>query len=185
MAGGFTWYPGYYPSNLDTNVHGGDFYQISDSNIMVFQSDSRYRVRVKVLPERFITSTDNGSDVCFDRQQGSQFNVVYGKVSFSIAIRNIYKNGSTYSVGPRYASKNSGNVNANAYSPIFDWSAGQFPTRDPAGGTLVGHTFEIYNVMSDAYCKSGNTSYCPMANHVVTRCWNLQPELATDVTENF
>jgi len=207
MAGGPNydfWYPGFYPGDYSSSLHGGDFYQISSGNSFVFKSDARFRARVVVKAEPGISSTDNGKPVCYKRSTGlsqsSQTNP-YTKLSFSVSLRNIiYSNGS-YSLGNRYATKEvepNGAIGVNFVSPIFDWSSGQFPGREPATGNdnsangplvngIVGHVVELHNVKSNAYCiqPPGYPAYCPTSTHASTRCWKAELQLSTDSTQDF
>lgn len=208
MAGGAnynSWYPGYYPSGYNSSQHSGDFYQISSGNVFVFQSDSRFRARVVVKAEPGISSTDNSKPVCFQRQTGasqsSQTNP-YTKLSFSASLRNVIYTNGTYSIeNRRYATKEvepTGAIGVGFVSPIFDWSSGQFPGREPANGNdvaangplvngIVGHVVEIHDVKSNAYCiqPPGYPAYCPTSTHTPTRCWKVELQLSTDSTMNF
>jgi hypothetical protein len=190
------WYPGFYPSDYSSSTHGGDFLQISSGNINVFKSDFRFKARVKVLSEPPITG---GVQTCFLRTSGSNNSTTfpYTKLRLEVAIRDILFNAgtNTYSIGSRYASKNLDSVSVNSYSSVLDWSKNQFPTRSPATGNdnvsagalmsgIVGHVVEVHNVMSDTeHVQNGGTTV--FKYHPNTRCWKLELELATDLTQDF
>lgn len=190
------WYPGFYPSGYSSSTHGGDFLQISSGNINVFKSDFRFKARVKVLSEPPITG---GVQTCFLRTSGSNNSTTfpYTKLRLEVAIRDILFNAgtNTYSIGSRYASKNLDSVSVNSYSSVLDWSKNQFPTRSPATGNdnvsagplmsgIVGHVVEVHNVMSDTeHVQNGGTTV--FKYHPNTRCWKLELELATDLTQDF
>ncbi len=190
------WYPGFYPSGYSSSVHGGDFLQISSGNINVFKSDFRFKARVKVLSEPPITG---GVQTCFLRTSGSNNSTTYpySKLRLEVAIRDVVFNASnnSYTIGSRYASKNLDSVSVNSYSAVLDWSKNQFPTRTPATGNdnssagplqsgIVGHVVEVHNVMSDTeHLQNGGTTV--FKYHPNTRCWKLELELATDLTQDI
>lgn len=193
MAGGQTWSIGYVPSNLDTNPSStnyamGDFISLNANTVPFFASDSRYRVKVKVLPATLIYSTTK-KQMCYGRLfPASQDNCnggpcAYTKLSYSIGIRDITLSGGTYSLGGIYAVKTISQQAVDAYSPVFDWSAGQFPGRN-TGGNIVGHAIAVFNVSSDTQCLA-SSAYCPVSSHPTKSCWDMQVELATDSTQDF
>lgn len=191
------WYPGFYPSGYSSSIHGGDFLQISSGNINVFKSDFRFKARVKVLPEPPITG---GVQTCFLRTSGSNNSTTYpySKLRLEVAIRDVIYNVSTnsYSIGNRYASKYLDSVAVNTYSSVLDWSKNQFPTRQPATGNdntnagplqsgIVGHVVEVHNVMSDTEKVQYPSNTTEFKYHPNTRCWKLELELATDLTQDI
>ncbi len=190
------WFPGFYPSDYSSSIHGGDFLQISSGNINVFKSDFRFKARVKVLSEPPVTG---GVQSCFLRTSGSNNSTTfpYSKLKLEVAIRDVIFNASnsSYTIGSRYASKNLDSVSVNTFSSVLDWSKNQFPTRTPATGNdnssagplqsgIVGHVLEVHNIMSDTeHLQNGGTTV--FKYHPNTRCWKLELELATDLTQDI
>jgi len=191
------WYPGYYPSDYSSSIHEGDFYQLSLQNSTVFKSDFRYKARVRALSEPPVGGVANAPVKCYKRSSGGGDSSVYpySKLKLQVALRDVIYNNGVYSVGGRYASKNV-EVNVGSVSAVLDWSKNQFPTRSPATGNdnpnsgpvqngIIGHVVEVYNVLSDSWCQQQPASYCPFFDHPSNRCWNVELELATDLTQDF
>lgn len=176
------WYPGFYPGDYSSSVHGGDFYQLSSQNIAVFQSDNRFKARVKVLSEPVVGGVANAPKRCYNRTSGGgdSSTFPYTKLKMEVGIRNVYSN---YTVGNAYGHK-SVEVGVNNYSNVLDWGSNQFFGRE-SGANIIGHVVEIRNVYSDAWCRQSPDWYCPFFDHPSNRCWNVELELATDLTQDF
>jgi hypothetical protein len=185
-AGGQTWLLGSIPSDYDAIQHDGDFIAVSPSNIAFFDSDARYKVKVKVNPQPLITDTTN-RDLCHKRTRpASQDNCnnqpcAYSKVTYSVAVHDVYNNGGSYSIGGAYSVKQISNQSVNAYSPVLDWSLGQLQGRN-FGGNIVGHVVSVFNVQTDTHYKATTGL---MTAHPSKSCWSVQVELATDSTVDF
>lgn len=185
MAGGQSWYVGYQPTN--SNVMG-DFVALTTNNAGVFASDSRFKVKIKVLGQAEegikINNINANTEVCAGRNFPMSQSPDYTKLSLTVGIRDIYNNGGTLSLGTTYATKTVNQINVGAYSPVLDWSLGQFPGRN-TGGNIVGHAIVVQNVLSNSLCLTPASAYCPVSNHPTKACWGVQIELATDVTQDF
>ena len=164
------WYPGFYPGDYSSSIHGGDFYQLSSQNIAVFQSDNRFKARVKVLSEPVVGGVANAPKRCYNRTTGGgdSSTFPYTKLKMEVGIRNIYTN---YTVSNAYGHK-SVEVGLNSYSNVLDWGSNQFFGRE-SGPNIIGHVVEIRNVYSDAWCRQSPDWYCPFFDHPSNRCWNV------------
>ncbi len=195
-----SWSVGEIPPGISSDPNSndyvlGDFIPLNASNVPFFESDVRFKVKVKTLSEPVFSNNSKNSDgswkrICFDRSVGLALpSKKYTKLSYQVGIRDICQVGSSYYLSGIYGQKTVSQVSVNSYSPVLDWSTGNFPARNTtcASGTLVGHSVAVFNVMSNVQCQvsPGNTSYCPMAPHPNTACWNVQVELATDNTADF
>lgn len=185
-AGGQTWLLGETPSDYSISEHDGDFITVGSNNIAFFDSDARFKVKVKVNPQPLVYNTTN-RDLCHKRQRpASQTNCnnqpcAYSKVSYSVAVHDVFLNGSTYSIGGGYSVKQINSQNVNAYSPVLDWSLGQLQGRN-FGGNIVGHVVSVFNVNTDTLYRATTSAIAP---HPPTSCWSVQVELATDNTVDF
>jgi len=185
-AGGQTWLLGNIPSDYDSTQHDGTFIAVNSSNVSFFNSDGRFKVKVKVNPQPLIFSSTN-RDVCHKRvRPSSQTNCnnqpcAYSKVSYSVAVHDVYQNGSSYSIGGGYAVKQIQNQSVNSYSTVLDWSLGQLQGRN-FGSNIVGHVVSVFNVNTDTLYRASTGA---MAPHPPGSCWSVQVELATDSTADL
>jgi hypothetical protein len=189
MAGGSNWSIGVVPSDLGSDK--GDFVALTASNRGIFASDSRYKVKVKVLDPSsegiVITTNNSGIRTCYGRLFPRSQQPTYTKLSFQVGIRDIYESGGAYSLGTTYGRKSITMLPIDQYAPVLNWSLGQNPGRN-SGPNIVGHAIVVENIQSDSSCQwfgGASTTYCPMSAHPTTACWGVQVELATDLTSDF
>lgn len=203
MSGSRDWSYGEIPLdyNSDFNSTGytsGDFFTLNSNTANFVTTDSVFKARVKVLPEPVITGGPTQKLLCSQRTSGSQNNCVvngqnrpcaYTKLSYKVAVRDIYVSGSTYTLGMPYATRQISNQALNTTSSVLDWSQGIVPGLNPvgpSGQTIAGYSLYVYDVQSNNACLSSPTSSsCPMAVHPSKSCWNVEIELATDNIPSF
>lgn len=203
MSGSRGWSYGEIPFdyNSDFNSTGytsGDFFTLNSNTANFVTTDSVFKARVKVLPEPVITGGPTQKLLCSQRTSGSQNNCVvngqnrpcaYTKLSYKVAVRDIYVSGSTYTLGMPYATRQISNQALNTTSSVLDWSQGIVPGLNPVGPqgqTIAGYSLYVFDVQSNNACLSSPTSSsCPMAVHPSKSCWNIEIELATDNIPSF
>lgn len=183
MAGGQNWYHGFYPGGTSNLL--GTFMQILSGNYGFLAGDARYKVKVTVLDQPTVTGTSNGT-VCFGRIAGSQPYFWYTKLKFNVGIRDIYctsadpLNCTSFSIGTRYNSYMSPILSVGS-SHVFDFS--NLRSRAP---NIVGHSVEVWNVMSDSATCDAPSSSCNPNGLVSNRsCWSVDLAVATDSTTDL
>jgi hypothetical protein len=178
LAGYQNWFPG--------QVSGSPYWipTVQESSLL-FATDSRLKVRFKVLPQPIAPAPINVNgnlvytEYCHGRQTGmagDPFN--YTKVRLKVALRDVLLNGSTYSLGAPYQHRIIDPISANYCSPVIDFSTVR-------NASAVATVVEVSEVKSDSTCQNNGT-LCP-AEAMVRRasCWSVKMQLATDQTQNL
>lgn len=183
MAGGQSWYHGFYPSGTGDLL--GNFIQILSGNYGFLAGDARYKVKVTVLDQPTIGSTQTGT-YCYGRINGAQPPFWYTKVRFSVGIRDILctsadpTNCTSFSIGSRYSNYASNVINVGS-SQVFDFSN----VRNRSAN-VVGHAVDVWDVKSDsATCWSPSSSCNPNLNVNSRSCWSVDLAVATDNTTDL
>ncbi len=203
MSGGKPWSYGEVPFdfNSDFNSTGytaGDFFTLNSNTANFVTTDSVFKARVRVKDEPVVTGSLSQKLLCSQRSRSSPNNCVvngqnracaYTRLSYKVAIRDIYVSGSTYTLGLPYATRTISNQSLNTTSPVMDWSQGIVPGLNPVGPQgqqIAGYSLYVFDVQSNNACLSSPTSSsCPMAVHPTKACWNIEIELATDNIPSF
>lgn len=181
VAGHQSWVPGDYADPLAQQTMP----TLQEASI-IFNSDSKLRVRVKVKSQPHPTTSE---EYCYGRETGRAFDqYVYTKLRFRLHLRDIKcdtvdpndssKCQSGFYLGPRYRSTFIDPIDVNQCSNIID--LGHMRNQSQFGTTI-----EIEDVKADSTCQANGT-YCPAEKIVRTAsCWNMTLQVVTDYTQDF
>jgi hypothetical protein len=174
-SGSRIWMPGI---SAASNVVGYGsptyFPSITDARLLL-ASDTRYKVRLKVLPQLQNTA-------CHMRETGAGDSFVYKKLKFQVALRDVNCSNNVSctgcSLGAPYAQQTVGPINQNECSSVIDFSSSR---NYSACGTVV----QVGYVQADSECQT-NGWYCPSEKNVRKQsCWNMTLQVSTDSTQDF
>ena len=185
LAGGRNWAP-YSGSMSDEFKY---MFPTITAAADLFKSDSRLKVRIKLLPQE---SAPSGTEYCLGRQYPqAEYEHYYTKVKFQLALRDVICPGGNMNncyLGSPYGHQTVGPISVNGYSPILNLGS----MRNISNGSIVSTAVEISNVRSDNACLSNNTEYyCgqsgndPYAPLKTGSCWEGTLEFATDYTKDI
>ncbi len=181
VAGHQPWVPGEYSDPLAQQTMP----TLREASIL-FKSDNKLRVRVKVKSQPYPTK---GDEYCYGRETGLAADpYVYTKLRFRIHLRDILcdtvdpsdstKCQSGFYLGPRYQSRFIDPINVDSCSNVVD--LGHLRNQSQFGTTV-----EVEDVKSDSTCQANDT-YCPAEKIVRTAsCWNMTLQVVTDYTQDF
>ena len=144
----------------------------------IFQTDSRYKVRVTVLPQP-VPPTANSAPLqnkihCYGRNRGAPYIGPYESLRFDIGVRKITctpAGSSNCTLGGTTYLKQTKTVSVNS-STIVDFSYGR-PANDDAYALYIGdvRTHELYN--GDLRSVASQS------------CWKMKIEISTDSTQDI
>jgi hypothetical protein len=181
LAGHQSWMPGTYSDSMAQETMP----TLSEASI-VFKSDSRLKVRLKVNNQAYPTA---GETYCYGRATGQSSDAYpYTKIRFRVHLRDIMcdtpdpqnPNNCTTALylGPRYRTQYIDPVSVDSCSPIIDLGTLR-------NSTQFGTTIEVEDVKSDSTCQS-NSTFCPAEKIVrAASCWHMNLQVVTDFTQDF
>ena len=181
LAGHQSWMPGTYTNNLAQETMP----KISEASL-VFKSDSRLKVRLKINSQPYPTA---GEEYCFGRETGqSSDQYVYTKLRFRVHLRDIMCETpdpqnpnnclSGFTLGNRYRTQYIDPVSVNSCSPVIDLGSMR-------NDTVYGTTIEVEDVKADSTCQANGTR-CPAEQIVrAASCWSMNLQVVTDYTQDF
>ncbi len=181
LAGHQSWMPGTYSSTLAQETMP----TLSEASL-VFKSDSRLKVRLKVNSQPYPTA---GEEYCYGRATGQSADAYnYTKLRFRVHLRDILcdtpdpENSnnclSGFYLGNRYRTQYIDPVSVDSCSPVIDLGSMR-------NSTQYGTTIEVEDVKADSACQSIGT-YCPAEKIVrAASCWSMTLQIVTDYTQNF
>lgn len=181
LAGHQTWMPGTY-----TNPLASSTMPTTQEASIVFRSDSRLKVRLKINSQPYPTA---GQEYCYGRavgQAGDAFN--YTKLRFRIHLRDVmcdnidpsnsYNCLSGFYLGSPYQYKYISPVDVSSCSEVIDVGAMRNQTQ-------FGTAVIVEDVKSDSTCQANDT-YCPAEKIVrAASCWHMTMQIVTDYTQDF
>lgn len=151
----------------------------------LFQSDTRLRIRFKVLSQPYPTV---GEEYCYGRSTGQASDPYnYTKLRFRVKLRDVVCNQvnsedpskcDSYSLGSAYRYQYIEPVNVGSCSNIIELG-------NLRNSTQWGTVIEVDDVKSDSTCQANDT-YCPAEKIVrAASCWHMKLQIVTDYTQNF
>lgn len=181
LSGGVSWVPNEYANSFayESNIN-------LEEGHLFFSSDSRLRVRFKVMPQ---PSPPVGEKYCYNRETGKASDPFdYTKLKFTLYLRDILcdsvdPNDSSkcnqFSLGNRYRARTVGPINVDSCSPIID-------IGNLRNSTQWGTVVEVAYVNADSACQAGEAGACPAEKAVrPASCWNMTMQVVTDYTQDF
>lgn len=180
LAGHQSWVPGTYSSVLATSTMP----TIEEASYL-FQSDSRLKIRFKVLSQPYPTV---GEEYCYGRTTGQASDpYTYTKLRFRVKLRDVICNSvdsvdpskcNSYALGSEYR-----------YQYIEPTTVGSCTNTIDLGSirnsTQWGTVIEVDDVKADSTCQA-NETYCPAEKVVrAASCWHMKLQIVTDTTQDF
>jgi len=181
-------------SSLTPSQQGGDWnsFRIGDSAgpgadlndwttvQQLFVTDSRMRLRVKVLPQPSQCYDNNGNSLV---SHDTTFTPAYDRLKFSISVSQITTNNNNVMQinAPFWEKPDIGPIEADGSS------CSSIYTMDlPVVGSIYPYIISIYDVKSNFACDHYNNSQCP-ADWIIPEngCWSVELQLVTDDTQDF
>lgn len=181
LAGHQSWMPGTYANAFEQQSN----LKIKDSSI-IFKSDSRLKIRLKVNSQPFPTA---GEEYCYGRAIGQASDPYpYTKLRFRVHLRDILCEtpnvqdpsicDSTFKLGDRYRTQIVEPTSVDSCSQVIDLGS----MRNQSS---YGTTVEIEDVKADSTCQSNDT-FCPAEKIVrAASCWHMTMQVVTDFTQDF
>jgi hypothetical protein len=184
LAGHQTWAPRTYDGTYTHPLSRATMPTVEEASYM-FQSDSRLRIRFKVLSQPYPTA---GEEYCYGRSTGQASDpYVYTKLRFRIKLRDVICNQvnsedpskcDSYGLGTAYRYQYIEPIDVGTCSNVIELG-------NLRNSTQWGTVIEVDDVKSDSTCQANDT-YCPAEKIVrAASCWHMKLQIVTDYTQNF
>ena len=184
LAGHQTWSPRLYDGAYTNELARATMPTVEEASYL-FMSDSRLRIRFKVLSQPYPTV---GEEYCYGRSTGQASDPYnYTKLRFRVKLRDVVCNQvnsvdpskcDSYSLGSAYRYQYIEPTDVGSCTNVLELGNLRNSTQ---WGTVV----EVDDVKSDSTCQA-NQTYCPAEKIVrAASCWHMKLQIVTDYTQDF